>query len=211
MSARVWRTSRYAIDLARPCVMGIVNVTPDSFSDGAADITPARAIARCEQLLKDGADILDIGGESSRPGALPVSAETELERVRPVLAAAVGLGCPISIDTTKPEVMRAALDLGVDIVNDIAALRTPGALAAVASHANCGVCLMRAARRARCKAEARPTTATSSPRSRRSARADRRRAAGITRERVVDLYRRQDAGGNLALLAPELLASPCRS
>jgi dihydropteroate synthase len=142
MSDRLWRTSRYAIDLARPRVMGIVNVTPDSFSDGAADVTPARAIARCEQLLKDGADILDIGGESSRPGALPVSAETELERVRSVLAAAVGLGCPISIDTTKPEVMRAALDLGVDIVNDIAALRTPGALAAVASHANCGVCLM---------------------------------------------------------------------
>jgi len=142
MSARIWRTSRFAIDLARPRVMGIVNVTPDSFSDGAPDITPARAIARCEELLKDGADILDIGGESSQPGAVPVSADTELARVRPVLAAAVGLGCPVSIDTTKPEVMRAALELGVDIVNDIAALRTPGALELVAAHPNCGVCLM---------------------------------------------------------------------
>jgi dihydropteroate synthase len=142
MSQFLWRAGRFAIDLARPRVMAIVNVTPDSFSDGAPDITPARAIARCEQLLKDGADILDLGGESSRPGALPVSAAVELGRVRVVLAAAVGLGCPVSIDTTKPEVMRAALDLGADIVNDIAALRTPGALAAVASHPSCGVCLM---------------------------------------------------------------------
>jgi dihydropteroate synthase len=142
MSAAVWRTSRFAIDLARPRVMGIVNVTPDSFSDGEPAITPARAIARCEQLLRDGADIIDIGGESSRPGALPVSAAVELARVRPVLAAAVGLGCPISIDTTKPEVMRAALDLGADIVNDIAALAAPGALAAVAAKPRCGVCLM---------------------------------------------------------------------
>ena len=142
MSGPIWRTSRFAIDLARPRVMGIVNVTPDSFSDGVADFTPAQAIARCERLLKEGADILDVGGESSRPGAVPVSVETELARLRPVLVAAVGLGCPISIDTTKPEVMRAALDLGADIVNDIAALRTPGALATVAAHPSCGVCLM---------------------------------------------------------------------
>jgi dihydropteroate synthase len=142
MSGPTWRTSRFAIDLARPRVMGIVNVTPDSFSEGGADTSPAQAIARCEQLLKDGADLLDIGGESSRPGALPVSAEAELARVLPVLAAAVGLGCPVSIDTTKVEVMRAALDLGVDIVNDISALRTPGALELVAAHPRCGVCLM---------------------------------------------------------------------
>jgi dihydropteroate synthase len=142
MSSAIWRTGRFAIDLARPRVMGIVNVTPDSFSDGAPDITPARAIARCEPLLKDGADILDLGGESSRPGAVPVSVEVELERVRPVLVAAIALGCPVSIDTTKPDVMRVALDLGADIVNDIAALRAPGALAAVAAHPSCGVCLM---------------------------------------------------------------------
>ncbi|HEY4957241.1 MAG TPA: dihydropteroate synthase, partial [Caldimonas sp.] len=89
-----------------------------------------------------GADILDIGGESSRPGALPVSAAIELARVEPVLAAAVSLGCPVSIDTTKPEVMRAALALGADIVNDISALRAPGALAVVVAHGACGVCLM---------------------------------------------------------------------
>ena len=94
MSGPIWRTSRFAIDLARPRVMGIVNVTPDSFSEGGAALSTAQAIARCEQMLAEGADILDIGGESSRPGALPVSAEEELARVRPVLAAAVGLGCP---------------------------------------------------------------------------------------------------------------------
>ncbi|MEO8311413.1 MAG: dihydropteroate synthase [Caldimonas sp.] len=142
MSGPIWRTSRFEVDLARPRVMGIVNVTPDSFSEGGAAMSAAQAIARCEQLLEQGADILDIGGESSRPGALAVSADEELARVRPVLAAAVGLGCPISIDTTKVDVMRAALDLGVDIVNDIAALRAPGALGLVAAHGRCGVCLM---------------------------------------------------------------------
>jgi dihydropteroate synthase len=142
MSAAIWRTSRFAIDLARPRVMGIVNVTPDSFSERGTGPTTTQAIARCEQMLAEGADILDIGGESSRPGALPVSVEEELARVRPVLAAAVGLGVPVSIDTTKVEVMRVALDLGVDIVNDIGGLRTPGALELVAAHPACGVCLM---------------------------------------------------------------------
>ena len=142
MTARIWRTGRFAIDLARPRVMGIVNVTPDSFSEGGAGLTTAQAIARCEQMLTEGADILDIGGESSRPGALPVSVEEELARVVPVLEAAIGLGCPVSIDTTKVEVMRVALDLGVDIVNDIGALRAPGAIELVASHPDCGVCLM---------------------------------------------------------------------
>ena len=122
--------------------MGIVNVTPDSFSDGDPALTPARAIATCERLLKEGADLLDLGGESSRPGAEPVSAETELARVVPVLRAALSLGCPVSVDTSKPEVMRAVLDLGADIVNDIGALRMPGALEAVAVHPSCGVCLM---------------------------------------------------------------------
>ena len=142
MSPNVWQAGRFALDLARPCVMGIVNITPDSFTDGSPDITPARAIALCEKLLRDGADILDIGGESSRPGAPPVSAAIELARVRPVLEAAVGLGAPVSIDTAKPEVMRVALDLGVAIVNDISALRTAGALDVVAAHPACGVCLM---------------------------------------------------------------------
>ena len=137
-----WQTTRFQIDLAQPRVMGIVNVTPDSFSDGDPGQTPARAIATCERLLAEGADLLDLGGESSRPGAEPVSVETELARVLPVLREAVRLGCPISIDSAKPEVMRAALDLGADIVNDIGALRAPGALEAVVAHGACGVCLM---------------------------------------------------------------------
>jgi dihydropteroate synthase len=147
----IWQTSRFAIDLTRPQVMGIVNVTPDSFSDGGLRFTSAAALAHCERLLKDGAGILDIGGESTRPGALPVPAEEELARVLPVLESAVKLGVPISLDTYKPQVMRAALDLGVDIINDVWALRwLDEALPAdqltgpqvVAGHPSCGVCLM---------------------------------------------------------------------
>lgn len=137
-----WQTSRFRIDLSTPQLMGIVNVSPDSFSDGEPGITPARALARCERLLEDGANVLDIGGESTRPGADPVSVEVELARVLPVLREALRLGCPISVDTGKAEVMRAALDLGADIVNDIGALRAPGTLDAVARHPQCGVCLM---------------------------------------------------------------------
>ena len=142
MAKMSWQTSRFAIDLSRPQVMGIVNVTPDSFSDGGLAAVSTTAIERCERLRADGADILDIGGESSRPGAEPVDVETELGRVLPVVAAAVRLGCPVSIDTAKPEVMRAVLDLGTDIVNDIGALRAPGTLDAVAAHPACGICLM---------------------------------------------------------------------
>jgi len=137
-----WKTTRFEIDLAEPRVMGIVNLTPDSFSDGDPTLTPARALSTCERLLADGADMLDLGGESSRPGADPVDLETELARLLPVLREALCLGCPVSVDTAKPEVMRAALDLGADIVNDIGALRAPGALEAVAAHPACGVCLM---------------------------------------------------------------------
>ena len=137
-----WQTTRFRIDLSRARVMGIVNVTPDSFSDGDRFKDSAAAIAHCKQLLADGADMLDIGGESTRPGALPVPASEELARVLPVLDAALGLGCPVSVDTSKPEVMAAVLARGADIVNDIDALQTPGALAVVAGHASCGVCLM---------------------------------------------------------------------
>jgi dihydropteroate synthase len=122
--------------------MGIVNITPDSFSDGGRHAASAGAIAHCERLLRDGADILDIGGESSRPGAEPVPLDEELARVLAVLRAAVTLGVPVSIDSYKPEVMRAALELGADIVNDIKALREPGALELVAAHPACGICLM---------------------------------------------------------------------
>jgi dihydropteroate synthase len=137
-----WQTSRFQIDLTKPRVMGIVNVTPDSFSDGGQHATTASAIQHCEQLVEDGADILDIGAESSRPGAAPVPVGEELARVLPVVLHAVKLGVPVSVDTYKPEVMQAVLDIGADIINDIWALRKPGAREVVAGHPACGVCLM---------------------------------------------------------------------
>ena len=137
-----WQTARFRIALDRPQVMGIVNVTPDSFSDGGAHASTSAALHHCEQLLADGADLLDIGGESTRPGSPAVSLEDELARVLPVVREAVRLQVPISVDTYKTEVMRAVLDLGADIVNDIWALRQPGALQVVAQHPTCGVCLM---------------------------------------------------------------------
>ncbi|MCF8209274.1 MAG: dihydropteroate synthase [Rhodoferax sp.] len=143
-----WQTSRFVIDLTVPRVMGIVNVTPDSFSDGGAFASHAAAMTHCEQLIKNGADILDIGGESTRPGARPLPMDEELARIVPVLRHALTLGVPVSVDTYKPEVMQIALGMGVDIVNDIWALRwshRPGTalgLDVVAGHPTCGVCLM---------------------------------------------------------------------
>jgi dihydropteroate synthase len=137
-----WLTSRFDVDLSTPKVMGIVNVTPDSFSDGGCHATTLAALRHCEQLLKDGAHMLDIGGESTRPGSLVVGLQEELARVLPVVQAAVGLGVPVSVDTYKPEVMQAVLDAGADVINDIWALRQDGALAVVARHPRCGVCLM---------------------------------------------------------------------
>ncbi len=137
-----WQTTRFDIDLSRPRVMGIVNVTPDSFSDGGQHASTAAALQHCEQLLKEGADILDIGGESTRPGSPAVPLEEELARVLPVVRAAIALGVPVSVDTYKPEVMQAVLDAGADIVNDIWALRRGNALEVVAAHPRCGVCLM---------------------------------------------------------------------
>ena len=137
-----WQTSRHRIDLSLPRVMGIVNLTPDSFSDGGRFDTVSAALAHCETLIRDGADILDLGGESSRPGAQPLSWQDEWQRVQPVLQAALALGCAISLDTTKPQLMERALAMGVDIVNDIHALQTPAAEAAVVAHPSCGVCLM---------------------------------------------------------------------
>jgi dihydropteroate synthase len=136
-----WQTRRFRIALNRPQVMGIVNVTPDSFSDGGRHDDSRAAIAHCERLVAEGADILDIGGESTRPNAPRVDADTEWARIEQVLAAAATLGLPVSVDTYKPEVMRRALDAGADIVNDVQALQLPGALAAVAG-SGAGVCLM---------------------------------------------------------------------
>ena len=143
-----WQTSRFLIDLSAPKVMGIVNVTPDSFSDGGKHATVDAARRHCDQLVQDGADILDIGGESSRPGAMPVSLEDELARVLPIVRHAVTLGVPVSVDTYKPAVMQSVLDMGADIINDIWALRwrdRPDGLSGesvVAGHTRCGVCLM---------------------------------------------------------------------
>lgn len=144
----IWQTSRFKIDLTRPKIMGIVNVTPDSFSDGGKYAASGSAIHHAEKLLKEGVDILDFGGESSRPGAAHVPLDVELARVLPVVREAVKLGVPISVDTYKPQVMQAVLDAGADIINDIWALRQPAgfdypsAADIVASHPSCGVCLM---------------------------------------------------------------------
>jgi dihydropteroate synthase len=137
-----WQTTRFNLDLTRPWVMGIVNLTPDSFSDGGQHAQGSQALQHAERLLREGAGILDVGAESTRPGAQAVPLEDELARLMPFLREAVRWQVPISVDTYKPEVMQAVLDSGVDIVNDIWALRQPGAERVVAAHPSCGVCLM---------------------------------------------------------------------
>ena len=133
---------RYTLDLSRPLVMGILNVTPDSFSDGGRHDTVAQAVAHAHALIADGADILDIGGESTRPGAPFVSPEEELRRVLPVLRELVQLNVPVSLDTRRTSVMQAALTEGlVDLINDVSALEDDGALPLLAA-ANVGICLM---------------------------------------------------------------------
>ncbi len=132
---------KFQLDLSTPKVMGIVNVTPDSFSDGGRFSSADKAIAHAHDLVAQGADILDIGGESTRPGATPVPLDEELNRVIPVIEDLAGIGIPLSIDTYKPEVMREAIKAGVDIVNDVCALQEPQALEIVAA-SDVGVCLM---------------------------------------------------------------------
>jgi dihydropteroate synthase len=137
----MFRCGRFCFELDRPLVMGIVNVTPDSFSDGGRYLGVEAAIEHALALREAGADILDIGGESTRPGAQPVSVDAELERVIPVVEGLRDAGVALSVDTMKPEVMRAALAAGADMINDVNALRGPGALEAVAA-SSAGVCLM---------------------------------------------------------------------
>jgi dihydropteroate synthase len=129
------------LPLERPLIMGVVNVTPDSFSDGGRFFNTEAAVSHAHRLVEDGADIIDIGGESSRPGALTVSVQEELERVLPVLHGLSGLKKPISVDTRRPEVMQEALKAGASMINDIDALTAPRALQAVAA-SQCAVCLM---------------------------------------------------------------------
>ncbi|HEY8118317.1 MAG TPA: dihydropteroate synthase [Methylophilaceae bacterium] len=138
----IFTCGKYQLDLARPHVMGIVNVTPDSFSDGGKYESTEKAVEHGLQLIAEGADILDIGGESTRPGSTPVSLDEELRRVVPVIEALSKFAkVPLSIDTYNPQVMRAAIAAGADIVNDVRALQEPDAIEIVAQ-SNVGVCLM---------------------------------------------------------------------
>lgn len=141
MDDRILRCGAFALNLSRPLVMGVVNITPDSFSDGGKFLATNAAIDHGLQLIEDGADILDIGGESTRPGAEPVNIAEELRRVLPIIQAMQRKNVPISIDTMKPEVMKAAIQAGVSMVNDVNALRADGAVE-ICAESNVGVCLM---------------------------------------------------------------------
>lgn len=135
------RCGRFLLSLERPLVMGVVNVTPDSFSDGGRHATPEAAVRHALRLVDEGADLLDIGGESTRPGAAPVPVDEEIRRIVPVLDALQDCGRPLSVDTRRPAAMRAAIEHGADLVNDIDALRASGALDAVRA-SDCAVCVM---------------------------------------------------------------------
>jgi len=181
----VLRCGARTLDLSRPRVMGILNVTPDSFSDGGRYADRERALARALAMLADGADIVDVGGESTRPGAAPVDEAAEAARVLPVIEALAREGAIVSVDTMKPGVMRAAIDAGAAIVNDVSALRDPGAIDAVAA-SGVAVCLMHM--------RGTPATMQSAPeygdvvaevRDFLVARARACEAAGIARDRIV--------------------------
>ena len=137
----LWRTTRFELDVTHPLVMGIVNVTPDSFSDGGLHASSASAISHAETLVEEGAHILDVGGESTRPGAASLGSDEEWQRIGPVLKQLVKWHIPLSVDTYHPQTMQRALDLGVDIVNDVWAFRQTGAMKAVAA-TRCGLCMM---------------------------------------------------------------------
>jgi dihydropteroate synthase len=137
----LWRTTRFELDVTHPLVMGIVNVTPDSFSDAGHYANSSAAILHAEKLVEEGAHILDIGGESTRPGAKSLNADEEWQRLEPVLKQVMKWDIPVSVDTYHPQTMQKALDLGVDIINDVWAFRQTGALQAVAS-SGCGMCVM---------------------------------------------------------------------
>ena len=180
---RLLRAGRHT--LSRPLIMGVVNVTPDSFSDGGLFYEAARAIEHARRLAAEGADILDIGGESSRPGAQAVPLEEERRRVLPVLEAIVPLGVPVSVDTYKPELMREAVAAGAAMINDIFGLRRPGALEAVAA-GEAAVCIMHMQGEPRSMQQApRYDDVVAEVREFLLARAAVAVAAGIARERIV--------------------------
>ncbi len=176
---------KFKLDTFRPLVMGILNVTPDSFSDGGLHVQRDAALRHAQQLIQEGADLLDIGGESTRPGAPLVSVQQELDRIMPVIEGLRGIPMPLSVDTSKPEVMRAALAAGVSMANDINALQQTDAMAAVAS-SDAAVCLMHK--------QGSPQTMQQQPHYQDvvaevlaflRARLEAAQAAGIARERIV--------------------------
>lgn len=176
---------RFRLALDRPIIMGILNVTPDSFSDGGRYNRLDAALARAEQMVAQGAGIIDIGGESTRPDSPPVDPQEEMDRVLPVLERLQGLGVPLSLDTRRTAVMRAGLRVGVDLVNDVAALEDDGAIAAVAASA-AAVCLMHK--------QGEPQTMQQAPRyasvvdeveAYLAGRIDAAVAGGIARERIL--------------------------
>ena len=136
-----WKTTRFDLLLQYPQVMGILNVTPDSFSSSNPIDSTSSALALAEKLLQEGADILDVGGESTRPGAVPLTDDQEWQRIEPVLREVVSWQVPVSVDTYHPLNMQRSLDLGVDIINDIWALRQENAIDIVSKY-DCGICLM---------------------------------------------------------------------
>jgi dihydropteroate synthase len=183
--AQLLRCGKHSLDLSRPLIMGVVNVTPDSFSDGGLYLDSAQATAHARRLIEEGADILDIGGESTRPGAAPVALDDERRRVLPVLEALSGCGKPISVDTRKPALMREVVAAGASMVNDVTALSSAGALESVAG-TDAAVCLMHM--------QGEPGTMQANPTYRDvvrevgeflAARVAAAEAAGIARERIV--------------------------
>jgi dihydropteroate synthase len=183
--SQILRCGKFSLDLSRPLVMGVVNITPDSFSDGGLHFDPKLAVAHARRLIGEGADILDIGGESTRPGAAPVSLEEERRRVLPVLEQLAAGNVPVSVDTRKPVLMREAIASGAAMVNDVTALSTPGALEAVAK-SPAAVCLMHM--------QGEPGTMQANPsyrdvvaevRDYLAGRVAAAEAAGIARERIV--------------------------
>ncbi|HSN46284.1 MAG TPA: dihydropteroate synthase [Casimicrobiaceae bacterium] len=182
---RVLRCGRHVLDLARPRIMGILNVTPNSFSDGGRYFNAPRALEHARRMIDDGADLVDIGGESTRPGAQPVDEAEELARVIPLVTALVAEGVAVSVDTRKPAVMRAALAAGASMINDVCGLTAPGAIEAVAA-ADAGVCLMHMQGDPRTMQQA-PSYAdvVAEVRAFLVARAAACEAAGIARDRIV--------------------------
>ncbi|PCE27708.1 dihydropteroate synthase [Paraburkholderia acidicola] len=176
---------RFTLSFERPLVMGILNVTPDSFSDGGRYAAYGDALRQAERMMLDGADMLDIGGESTRPGAPPVSLDEELERVIPLVEALHGANVPLSVDTYKPDVMRAALAAGADLINDVWGFRMPGAIEAVRD-STCGLCVMHMLGEPRTMQTSEPAyeDVVSDVRRFLTERIDALRAAGIAQARI---------------------------